>query len=678
MVPLRSNLVWVLAVGVLLTLVTIAPASAQTSPFSEAVAAVIKHMEGLAAAVSDPQALEAWWSAQFGDPQRRALWGSLVIHIAAAIAGGWALAFLTRLALGPGIRRIERGKAHLWWVRVPMAAGRFLLVTVPILVFAAAAAGVLAVFDPVELVRQAAMAVAISVAIAWLGVALARAVLAPLVPTLRPVPLTDHHAVYLFVWARRLINFLVFSIAMVEISGLMGLPSAGTLMLTKALGLILGLLVVVIALQSRKAVAHWIEGEKAGPIAWRLFRERLGDIWHVAAILYIASAWAVWALEVPGGFDFFAGNSAATAAIIGLAWVAAWASGRSLSWLFGTGKQIRRRYPFVTERANLYLPLVRRVVTALIQFIAALALLRIWGLDLWSWASSDLGQNLAARGISILVILGVAMLTWEIASAAIRIYLERTDNEGATLVRSKRVRTLLPLIRNLLMVVIGVMTGMVILSELGVSIGPLLAGAGVAGVAVGFGAQTLVKDFITGLFILFEDSLNVGDVVRVAGKIGTVEALTVRTVRLRDLGGVVHTVPFSSVDTIENLTKEFSHAVVDIGVGYRENYDRVVEVLTSIGAELHADPEFGKKILEPMSVLGLNELAESAVVIRVRFKTGPADQWAVKRDFLRRVKARFDELGIEIPFPHRTLYFGEDRQGNAPPLRHRAAPDTTD
>jgi small conductance mechanosensitive channel len=137
---------------------------------------------------------------------------------------------------------------------------------------------------------------------------------------------------------------------------------------------------------------------------------------------------------------------------------------------------------------------------------------------------------------------------------------------------------------------------------------------------------------------------------------------------------VVHTVPFSSVDVIENMTKEYSQAVIDVGVGYRENYDEVVEVLKAIFEGLRADPEFGPKILEPMLVMGLNELADSAVIIRVRIKTEASQQWGMRREFNRRVKQRFDELGIEIPYPHRTVYFGEDRQGNAPPLRHREEP----
>ncbi len=219
------------------------------------------------------------------------------------------------------------------------------------------------------------------------------------------------------------------------------------------------------------------------------------------------------------------------------------------------------------------------------------------------------------------------------------------------------------------------MATMVTLSELGVDIGPMLAGAGVAGLAIGFGAQTLVKDFITGMFIMFEDSIHVGDVATVGGKTGVIEGITVRTVRLRDLSGTVHTVPFSSVDVIENWTKDFSYAVLDIGIGYREDVDYVIEVLREIGADLKADPDFAVNIIDDLEVLGLNEFADSAVIVRVRLKTKPITQWGIKREFNRRIKRRFDELDIEIPFPHQTIYFGVDRDGKAPPMFLQMQPE---
>ena len=216
--------------------------------------------------------------------------------------------------------------------------------------------------------------------------------------------------------------------------------------------------------------------------------------------------------------------------------------------------------------------------------------------------------------------------------------------------------------KNALAVLISILAGLVILSELGVSIGPLLAGAGVAGLAVGFGAQTLVKDFINGIFILMEDSVHVGNVVRAAGKSGVVEALTVRTMRLRDLKGTVHFIPFSSVDIIENLSKDFSFALIDIGVGYSQDYDNVVSVLESVAKDLASDPVFSSSILSSLEILGLNELADSAVVIRMRIKTIPMKQWGVRREFLRRIKERFDREGIEIPFPHRTIYINSEKK----------------
>ncbi|MBT5860743.1 MAG: mechanosensitive ion channel [Alphaproteobacteria bacterium] len=662
-----------MALGAIAAIAVAFPAHAQTSSLGGAIAALTDQLSAFATSLFEGESLSVWLGAQFEAPQGQ-IWVDLAWITAVAVIVGWGLAFVSRLALSSTIRRVEVGEARVWWVRIPMALGRFLLVSIPAVVFAAVGAGVLVYLAPDDVVRQGALTFISFVTAAWLGVALAKAIFAPLVPSLRPVPLGDAQAVYLFVWSRRLINVLVFSAVVVEIAEVMAMPQSATLLLAKALGLVVALLIVTVILQSRATVGQWIEGEKGGPAGWRLFRARLGDVWHVLAILYVATAWTVWTIAIPGGFDFVAGNTASTAAIVAVAWVASWATRLGLQRLFGIGKQIRARYPFVTERANLYLPMVRRILVAVIQVIAGLTILRVWGLDVWSLLATDLGRALSERAIGIAVILAVALLAWEASSAAIRIYMERTDDDGQPIVRSKRARTLLPLIRNALLVLIGVMTAMVILAELGVSIGPLLAGAGVAGLAVGFGAQTLVKDFITGMFILIEDSIHVGDVVRVAGKAGTVEALTVRTVRMRDLGGVVHTVPFSSVDVIENMTKEYSQAVIDVGVGYRENYDEVVEVLKAISEDMRADPDLGPKILEPMLVLGLNELADSAVMIRVRIKTEPSQQWAMRREFNRRVKQRFDELGIEIPYPHRTVYFGEDAQGNAPPLRHRAEP----
>lgn len=199
----------------------------------------------------------------------------------------------------------------------------------------------------------------------------------------------------------------------------------------------------------------------------------------------------------------------------------------------------------------------------------------------------------------------------------------------------------------------------VVLGQLGINLGPILAAAGILGLAVGFGAQTLVQDVISGFFLLVEDQVRVGDVVQIGDKGGLVERITLRLIVLRDVSGNVHYIRNGKVDIVTNMTKDYSRYVFDVGVAYKEDTDRVVEVLREIDASLRGDPEFGKHILEPIEILGVERFDDSAVVIRARTKTRPIQQWAVGREFNRRMKRRFDELGIEIPFPHRTIYWGD-------------------
>jgi len=207
-----------------------------------------------------------------------------------------------------------------------------------------------------------------------------------------------------------------------------------------------------------------------------------------------------------------------------------------------------------------------------------------------------------------------------------------------------------------------------VLAELKIQIGPVLAAAGVLGVAVGFGAQHLVQDVISGFFILLDDEIRVGDVVRIADRGGLVERVNLRMVVLRDLSGNVHYVRNGKIDIVTNMTKDYSRYVFDIGVAYREEVDEVIEVIKQVDEELRSDPAFGPDILEPIEILGLDQFAESAVIIKARTKTKPIKQWGVAREFNRRLKKRFDEKNIEIPFPHVTLYIGQDKTGHAAPL----------
>ncbi len=223
----------------------------------------------------------------------------------------------------------------------------------------------------------------------------------------------------------------------------------------------------------------------------------------------------------------------------------------------------------------------------------------------------------------------------------------------------KRIETIMRLVRQGLLITLWLLAVLVILKEIGFEIGPILASAGVVGVALGFGAQNLVRDVIAGFFIILENQIRVGDVAVINGTGGLVEQIRFRTTKLRDLGGVVHIFPNGTISTLSNLTNEWSAYIFDIGVAYKEDTDHVIDIMKDVGREMKEDPSIGPYMLEEPDIFGVDQFANSSVVIKGRIRTLPIRQWQVGREYLRRVKYAFDQNNIEIPFPHSTLYFGE-------------------
>lgn len=269
--------------------------------------------------------------------------------------------------------------------------------------------------------------------------------------------------------------------------------------------------------------------------------------------------------------------------------------------------------------------------------------------------------------IALVVILAwiALILAKKFSTGLVRFVSRKKDDEEF----QKRTNTLGAIVRYSLTLAIFAVAVMTVLRELGIDIGPILATAGIVGLAVGFGAQSLVKDVISGFFILLEDQIRVGDIVDLGGKSGLVEKMNLKTTVLRDLAGNVHYVPNGTISVVTNMTKDYSRYVFNIGVAYREDVDEVMEVIKAVDEEMRQDPEFKNDILEPIEIMGLDQFAESAMVIRARTKTLPIKQWRIGREFNRRIKKKFDELNIEIPFPHVTLYMGEGKDGKSPPLR---------
>ena len=275
---------------------------------------------------------------------------------------------------------------------------------------------------------------------------------------------------------------------------------------------------------------------------------------------------------------------------------------------------------------------------------------------------------LSTSGLRMVMITIVMMVLLAILKRAMGRFRRLYEGTLPNPAQVKRADTLTHVVGDVARVLVLAVGGMMLLSEVGVDLGPLLAAAGLGGLAIGFGGQSLVKDVISGFFILLEDSIRVGDIVEVAEVSGVVEEVKLRTITLRDLSGNVHIVPNGVIDKVKNMTKLYSFYLFEVGIAYREDVDEVMELLKSIAEEVRADPRFKDEILEPLEMLGVDQFADSAVIIKCRIKTLPSKQWRVGREMNRCIKKTFDAKGIEIPFPHQTIYWGEPKQGTPPPV----------
>ncbi|HEX8210959.1 MAG TPA: mechanosensitive ion channel family protein [Longimicrobium sp.] len=294
--------------------------------------------------------------------------------------------------------------------------------------------------------------------------------------------------------------------------------------------------------------------------------------------------------------------------------------------------------------------------------------IRDWA-DLFNWPA------LTATGLRVAGALIVAIIANYALKAVLRSVERSSEKDGIVTAQEQRTRTLLSLLRSMGRVVIWVMTLFMVLGALGLQLGPLLAGAGVVGLAVSFGAQSLVKDVISGLFILMENQFGVGDVVRLEGVSGAVERMTLRVVVLRDVHGVVHVVPNGEIKKVSNLTRGWARVVLDVVVAYKEDPDRVMAVMLDEGRRLYEDPQWRPLLLEEVQVPGIESFGEHGVTIRLLAKTLPLKQWDVARELRRRLKLRFDQEGIDVPFPSQTMYWGEG-QSPAELATLAARPDT--
>ncbi len=394
--------------------------------------------------------------------------------------------------------------------------------------------------------------------------------------------------------------------------------------------------------------------------------------WHWFALTYLAFMFIVVisrSAEVVADYLVGSGKVLA-AALIGSLIIGA--IGRAVRHGVVLPEEMRRKLPLLEPRLNAIVPKLLIALRLLVSLAVIVFTLDVIGLfDLGAWFASPVGLEVSGRIVSVVLILLVAAMIW----LAVNSWIDYRLNPEVGKIATSRETTLLTLLRNAFAIALLIFTVMFALAEIGLDIGPLLASAGVLGLAIGFGAQKMVQDIITGVFIQFENAMNVGDVVTVGGTTGVVEKLTVRSVSLRDVQGTFHIIPFSSVDMVSNFMRDFSYFVCDMGIAYREDVEEAKQAMFDAFEELKTDPEQRDNIIGDLEWFGLNSFGDSAVVVRARIKTVPGTQWALGRAYNGILKRVFDARGIEIPFPHQTIFFGEAKDGRTQALRLKQVED---
>jgi moderate conductance mechanosensitive channel len=654
---------------------TPAPLSERIVSYSaEAVRAAEEAADDISIYFGDWPLVVEWLKREISDPVARAKGLNNAAAFVAIFVVGWFAEYLLWRILAGTRRQIDQTSKRSGPARILSIITRALVDLLPMLAFAGVSYGTALLVQPAALVKTVGLNFVNAYLIARVLMAGTRLLLSPAAPTLRALPLQDAVARDLFVWVRRFVGIGVGGYFVIAAAVVLGLPRRGAEALVTVLGAVLVIIGIAFVLRHRRGVAGWLRQESTAAssrFGAAQLLQALAAVWHVLAIGYLVGFFIVAAFGIEGGFAYMLRGTILSLAIIGAAWLVIFCARWSLDRLLPPAVTDDIEPSSMQSRISAYRPAVSAVVRVIVVGLAGIAVLQAWGIGALDWLGQPVGKRVLGAVVSIALVLVIAVLAWEVASNAIERYLTTQNREGGDLQRRARVRTLLPLLHKTLFVFLSLMVVLISLSEIGVDIAPLLAGAGVIGLAIGFGSQKLVQDVITGVFMLVEDALSVGDVVNVAGTGGVVEDMSIRSIRLRDLSGNVHTIPFSSVGTVTNITKDFSYYPLDIGVDYREDTDHVMEVCKNILDEMRNEPAFAYDILEPLDVLGVDQFAESAVMIKARIKTRPIKQWTVGREFNRRMKKRFDELGIVIPFPHRTVYIGIEKGDQSPPLRVR-------
>ncbi|SEA91773.1 mechanosensitive ion channel family protein [Paraburkholderia sartisoli] len=668
------------------------------------------------AALLDVSSVRAWWHNALVNPDRRALLGRVVLALLVALVPALAFEWLAhRLLRRPREALIARhakraseakqkeqeqepqdaaltssvtplpdtstpadasqqahNAAHHWslLVRLPGALLHTIFKALPVVVFMIVATVLMSILTDDNTADGRVLDALIDLYVSCRGaVIISGFFLQPDAPALRLWRMGDPWAALVHRWVIAIASVVGVGAGLAETASQLGMNEDAHLALLKTVALIAHVMVSILILQCRQPVAARIRARVARMPSMEIAGDWLADGWAYVAVFAVMALWFVWALDVHNGYQALLHLGTISLAVLVAARVVSILVIGALGRAFNVDEDAQAS--IAQQHASRYYPLARRTVSTLLIVITALVLLQVWGLNVAQFFSrGTVGHRLASAVVTVSIAVFVALVVWEWVNVSIERRLAQWTT-GGDLVRAARLRTLLPMLRSALFIVIALVVVLTGLSELGVNTAPLLASASIFGVALGFGSQKLVQDFITGIFLLMENAMQVGDFVTLAGVSGTVEYLSIRTVRLRGGDGSLYTVPFSSVSTVNNTNRGLGNAAVRVSIAYGQDVDRAIETLKEIGTALRNDDAFRNGILSDFSFWGVDAVDGAAITLAGQMQCRDTARWSVQREFNRRIAATFQARDIQIANPNRNLLV----QMDGTPGTANAAPD---
>ncbi|MDG6093800.1 mechanosensitive ion channel [Acetobacter sp. AN02] len=476
--------------------------------------------------------------------------------------------------------------------------------------------------------------------------------LAPKSPEIRLTPASDETARLLVRWWMLLVAAPSIVVCLSKLGGEFNLSEQGTQAMIRAVVLAEHLIIAAFIWRVRKIVTRTLQPSgETRKTAFGAALSTLASFWWIPTLFLDGALWLVWAARLRGGYTWILQAVGMTVAIIAVSRLVSVLLYGLQDRLFRISPEMIREHPDMQKRADRYYPFVRGVMTALIMFVTVVAVTESWGIRSWYFfTASTLGSRLLNSAMTLVIAASVAAMIWEVINAALNRQLERY-NDASLASRATRLRTVMPIIRTMLLTVIIIIVLVTSLSQIGINIAPLLTGAGIMGAAIAFGSQSLVKDFITGFFMLVEDAIQVGDWVTVGNVSGNVENLSIRAVKIRSFDGDLHVIPFSSVSTIANTARDFNQIIVSQTVDLGEDYGRVAGIMRDVVEEMRQEDGFRSIILSGYNDLGVNLADGNGAVVFGTIRTGPMMKWKVWREFYKRLGNRMVEAGVSYYTP---------------------------